>query len=155
VIDRMAKDGNPDFYKFPQAMNKKGNYNFSFSGLKTAVLQYLEKHDQDFIDENLNDIVASAQSAIVEILVKKTISYAKANRIKKIIVAGGVSANSHLRKRMLEENEKLKAEVYFPPLKLCMDNAAMIGAAAIRKYLRKEFADYNLNAFSTKGIKKI
>ena len=54
-----------------------------------------------------------------------------------------------------EENEKLKAEVYFPPLKLCMDNAAMIGAAAIRKYLRKEFADYNLNAFSTKGIKKI
>jgi N6-L-threonylcarbamoyladenine synthase len=155
VIDRMAKDGNPDFYKFPQAMNKKGNYNFSFSGLKTAVLQYLEKHDQDFINENLNDIVASAQSAIVEILVKKTISYAKANRIKKIIVAGGVSANSHLRKRMLEENEKLKAEVYFPPLKLCMDNAAMIGAAAIRKYLRKEFADYNLNAFSTKGIKKI
>ncbi len=155
VIDKMAKTGNSQFYKFPQAMNRKDNFNFSFSGLKTAVIQYLEKHDQTYIQENLNDIVASAQLAIVEILVKKTIAYATKHHIKTIIVAGGVSANSFLREQMLKANHKLNAEIFFPPLKLCMDNAAMIGAAAIPKFHNKEFASLDLNAFSTKGIKKV
>lgn len=155
IIDKMAKTGNPHFYKFPQAMNRKDNFNFSFSGLKTAVLQYLNKQDQVYINENIHDIVASAQLAIVDILVKKTIAYATKHQIKKIIVAGGVSANSFLRDQMLKANHRLKAEIYFPPLKLCMDNAAMIGAAAIPKYLKKDFSSLDLNAFSTKGIKKI
>lgn len=155
VIDRIAKEGSPHFYKFPQAMNRKDNYNFSFSGLKTAVLQYLDKQDEQYIKENLNDIVASVQLAIVDILVKKTIAYASAHKINKIIVAGGVSANSFLRSQMQKANHKLKAELYFPPIKLCMDNAAMIGAAAVSKFLKKEFASLDLNAFSTKGIKKV
>lgn len=155
VIDKMSKLGNPDFFKFPQAMNKKDNFNFSFSGLKTAVIQYLEKQSPEFIQENINDIVASAQSAIVDILVKKTISYATKHHINKIIVAGGVSANSYLRSQMLNANKRLQADIYFPPLKLCMDNGAMIGSAAIQKFLKKEFSDLNLNAFSTKGIKKV
>ncbi|HOE91175.1 MAG TPA: tRNA (adenosine(37)-N6)-threonylcarbamoyltransferase complex transferase subunit TsaD [Candidatus Cloacimonadota bacterium] len=155
VIDKLAKEGDPNFHKFPQAMNIKDNYNFSFSGLKTSVLQYIGKQSDEFIQLHLNDIVASAQHAIVSILVKKTIAYATKNNIKKIIVAGGVSANSYLREQMQAANKKLKADIYFPPIKLCMDNAAMIGAAAIRKYLNKEFAKLDLNAFSTKGIKEV
>ena len=70
-------------------------------------------------------------------------------------MAGGVSANSYLRQQMLKANKKLNADIYFPPLSLCMDNAAMIGAAAVRKYHAQEFANLDLNAFSTKGIKEV
>jgi N6-L-threonylcarbamoyladenine synthase len=153
IIDRLAQKGNSNFVKFPQAMNIKNNYDFSFSGLKTSVRNYLNKNTKDFIDKNLANIVASAQKAITEILVKKTIDYAKKNNIKTIIVAGGVSANSSLREKISLESTKINCHVYFPPIKYCMDNAAMIGCAAVEKYLNQDFADLYLNAFSTKGLK--
>ncbi len=155
IIDKMAKTGNPNFVKFPRALNIKDNFNFSFSGLKTSILQYITNSSEDFITEHINDIIASVQNAIVEILVKKTINYAKKNNINKIIIAGGVSANSFLREQMTYHAKKIQAEVYFPKIKLCMDNGAMIGAAAVNKYINKEFNNLSLNAFSTKGIKKI
>ncbi len=155
IIDKIATSGNPDFVDFPRAMQNKDNFDFSFSGFKTAVRNYLESHDQDFIQQHLADIAASVQKAIVDSLVSKTIAYAKKNKIKMIIVAGGVSANSLLRRDMKEQAEKIEAIVIFPALQYCMDNAAMIGAAAIPKFKNKEFADLSLNAFSTKGLRYI
>ena len=155
VIDRMAKTGNPNFHKFPRALDTKNNFNFSYSGLKTSVLNWVEKQTPEFIKENLNDIVASVQQAIVDILVKKTVNAALKYNVDKVIVVGGVSANSCLRAEMKEKLLKHNIETYVPKLAYCMDNAAMIGVAAIDKLERGEFADLSLNAFSTKGIKNI
>ncbi len=155
IIDKIAKNGNPEFFDFPRALNRKDNFDFSFSGLKTAVRNYLLCKDEKFIKDHLSDITASVQKAIVDSLVKKTINYAKKKKTKNIVVAGGVSANSMLRKMMKEETAKINIKVYFPALEYCMDNAAMIGAAAVEKFKRKEFADLSLNAFSTKGVRFI
>lgn len=152
IIDRLATDGNPDFYQFPRALDKKGDYDFSFSGLKTAVRNYLKKNSEDFIQKNKNHIAASLQAAIVDILIKKTLNYAAENNIHHIVIAGGVAANSRLR-HLLQKNLKPDLKIYLPELQYCMDNAAMIGAAAVDKYTKKDFADYKLNAFSKKGLR--
>jgi N6-L-threonylcarbamoyladenine synthase len=153
VIDKIAKDGDPKFHRFPRALNKKDNYDFSFSGFKTSVRNYLASKSDEFIKEHIKDISASVQTAIVDSLVSKTIAFAIKSNAKTIIVAGGVSANSLLRSEISEKGKSIGANVFFPALEYCMDNAAMIGAAAIEKYQRKEFADLSLNAFSTKGIR--
>ena len=153
IIDKVAKNGDPKFHHFPRALNKKDIYDFSFSGFKTSVRNYLSSKNDDFILEHIADIAASVQKAIVDSLVSKTIAFAKKSSAKKIIVAGGVSANSLLRKEISEKGKEIGANVFFPALEYCMDNAAMIGAAAIEKYQKKEFADLSLNAFSTKGIR--
>jgi len=155
IIDRIAKNGNPTFVEFPRALKQKDNYNFSFSGLKTAVLNYLQQQPEEFIKERLNDIVASLQEAIVDTLVSKTLNYARHNGVNKIVLAGGVSANSSLRSKFTDVCAKHRIELFYPPLRYCMDNAAMIGAAAVDKYRRKEFADISLNPFSTKGVRLI
>ena len=155
IIDKLSKKGNPKFHHFPRALNKKDNFDFSFSGFKTSVRNYLASKDEVFIQEHLADITASVQKAIVDSLVSKTISYAKKTNVKTIIVAGGVSANSLLRSQISEQGRSIGANVHFPALEYCMDNAAMIGAAAIEKYQKSEFADLSLNAFSTKGIRNI
>ncbi len=155
IIDEIAKKGNPEFVRFPRALNRKDNYDFSFSGLKTSVRNYILKQNSDFIKKHLADIGASVQAAIVDSLVSKTINYAKKSNSDKIIIAGGVSANSMLRKNFKEQANKLGVQIIFPALEYCMDNAAMIGAAAVDKYKRKEFADLSLNAFSKKGLRFI
>ena len=153
IIDKLAKTGNPEFVRFPRALNRKDNFDFSFSGFKTAVRNYLEKNDKTFIDTNINNICASLQVAIVDSLASKSVNYIRKNKKKTLVVAGGVSANSALRKRLLNDAQKYGFKVFFPPLKYCMDNAAMIGAAAIEKFANKDFADLDLNAFSKKGIR--
>ncbi len=155
LIDKRAKLGDPDFHIFPRALNRKDNYEFSFSGFKTSVRNYLENKDEEFIEKHLSDITASVQKAIVDVLVKKTVNYAKREKIDTIIVAGGVSANSLLREQITLNAKKIGAKAYFPAMQYCMDNAAMIGAAAIEKYEKKQFADLTLNAFSTKGLRFI
>ncbi len=155
IIDEIAQKGNPEFVHFPRALNKKDNYNFSFSGLKTSIRNYLLNKNCDFIKKHLADITASVQAAIVDSLVSKTINYAKKKNSDKIIIAGGVSANSLLRKNFEEQANEIGIKVIFPALEYCMDNAAMIGAAAVDKYKRKEFADLSLNAFSKKGLRFI
>ncbi len=155
LIDKLSKKGNPKFHHFPRALNRKDNFDFSFSGFKTSVRNYLASKDTKFIQEHIADITASVQKAIVDSLVSKTISYAKRSNAKTIIVAGGVSANSLLRSEISEQGSSIGAKVHFPALEYCMDNAAMIGAAAIEKFQKSEFADLSLNAFSTKGIRNI
>jgi N6-L-threonylcarbamoyladenine synthase len=155
VIDKMAVGRNPAFHKFPRALDRKDNFDFSFSGLKTSVLQWVEKQTPQYIEENLPDIVASVQQAIVDILVKKTINASIKHNMEKIIVVGGVSANSCLRREIVEAAQIHGKQVYVPKLQYCMDNAAMIGVAAIEKLKQSDFSDLTLNAFSTKGIRKI
>lgn len=155
LIDKIAKDGDPEFHRFPRALPQKDNFEFSFSGFKTSVRTYLASKDEEFKKKHLADITASVQKAIVDSLVKKTVTYARWNKIDKIIVAGGVSANSLLRSEIKKTAAKYSIEVFFPAMQYCMDNGAMIGAAAIEKYNNKEFADLGLNAFSTKGIRRI
>lgn len=153
IIDKLAQLGDENFHDFPLGLNRKNNYDFSFSGLKTSVSTYVKSQTPEFIEENKENICASLQKAIVNILVKKTINYAKQEKIDKIIIAGGVSANKGLRIKMQLEAQKIKAKVYVPQLSYCMDNAAMIGAAAVKKFLKQEFSDLNVNAFSTKGVR--
>jgi len=153
IIDKLAQLGNENFHDFPLGLNKKHNYDFSFSGLKTSVGTYVKNQTKEFITENKENICASLQKAIVTILVKKTINYAKQEKINKIIIAGGVSANKGLRQKMSTEAHKIHAKVYVPKLQYCMDNGAMIGAAAVKKFLNQEFSDLKVNAFSTKGVR--
>jgi N6-L-threonylcarbamoyladenine synthase len=126
VIDKISKGANPQAVAFPRAM--KGAPDFSFSGLKTSLLTLLKKRGRDFSAEELPDIVASYQEAIVDVLVEKTIKAAKDNGINRIVVCGGVAANSRLRERFAAETTARNIELFIPPVILCTDNAAMIAA---------------------------
>ncbi len=123
AIDKAAREGNPAAFQFPRAVMEEG-YQFSFSGLKTAVLRQSQKYQGNL---PLNDIAASFQAAVVDVLVEKTGRAAAEYGVTAVHLAGGVSANSALRQAM---RERLDTPVWYPPLILCTDNAAMIGAAA-------------------------
>lgn len=153
LIDNLAKNGNPDLVKFPIALKQKNNYNFSYSGLKTAFMQYYFKQAPEWLEEHKQDLAASIQKAIIEQLVIKTIRFAKLNKISTILIGGGVAANSLLRETMQEKAVKFGAKIYYPDISLCMDNAVMIAAAAIPKYLNKQFSYLDVNAFSDKGTR--
>lgn len=153
VIDKLAKNGNPDCVDFPRALPRKDNFNFSFSGLKTAIMQFYHKQTPQWLESHQADLCASVQMAIVEPLVKKSLRCARQNGIKQILISGGVAANSLLRKMMNEAAEPYGIKVYYPPLALCMDNAAMIAAAAIPKLQAGMYSGLNINAFSEKGTR--
>ncbi|HNX00310.1 MAG TPA: tRNA (adenosine(37)-N6)-threonylcarbamoyltransferase complex transferase subunit TsaD [Candidatus Cloacimonadota bacterium] len=153
IIDKLSQSGDANFIRFPRGLNRKGDHDFSFSGLKTSIMNYISKQNTDYITNHKSDIAASVQEAIIDVLVKKTIQYAKNEKIDQIIVVGGVSANQTLRKVMTQQAGKLHIRTAYPRLAYCMDNAAMIGAAAIGKWERKEFSELNVNAFSTKGLR--
>jgi N6-L-threonylcarbamoyladenine synthase len=138
LIDKMAKQGDSEAIDFPRAMINEG-YDFSFSGIKTSVVNYVRK----FGVTDLADLVASFQQAVVDILVEKTIRAAKNRKVKWIALAGGVSANSRLRAQLSARAEKEGLKISIPPLYLCTDNAAMIGSAAY--YLNKKGKKSNLD----------
>ena len=126
VIDRMAKQGNPQAIAFPRAM--KDSLDFSFSGLKTSLLTMLKKRGRNFTEDELPDVVASYQEAIVDVLVEKTIRAAMDNGIKRVVVCGGVAANGRLREKFAAAAATSKIKLFIPPIILCTDNAAMIAA---------------------------
>lgn len=145
-IDKLAAQGEPK-YPFPKPQIEK--LNFSFSGLKTAILYFLQKEmklNPDFITENLTDLCASIQHAIVEILIDKLIIASQQTGLRSIAIAGGVSANSGLRNRLEEIAQDYQWETYIPKLAYCVDNAAMIAKAAQYKYAEKMFAPMDLTA---------
>ena len=129
-------------------MIKEDNYDFSFSGLKSSVINTVHNARQKGDDINPYDLAASFQASVVEVLVHKTLRAAKEKNIKQLLLAGGVAANRGLREALSAKMalELPEVEVVIPPLSLCGDNAAMIGAAAYTEYLQKHFAGYNLNA---------
>ncbi|MBM4404010.1 MAG: tRNA (adenosine(37)-N6)-threonylcarbamoyltransferase complex transferase subunit TsaD [Candidatus Cloacimonetes bacterium] len=155
VIDQLAQSGNSSFLALPRALNRKDDHNFSFSGLKTAIKTHLANQDENYIRSHINDLAASIQTAIIEPLVNKTVRWCKNHHIPTILLAGGVAANSLLRQWMPAAAGKHGIRVYCPPVKLCLDNAAMVAAAAVTKYRNGKFSTLDVNAFSTKGTKEI
>ena len=141
LIDKYAKEGNPNAFQFPPT--KVQGLNFSFSGFKTAFLYFLRdqiKIDSDFIQNNLNDLCASAQHHIVKTLITKLNRASKETGITRIAVAGGVSANSGLRNALAEKETNSNWEVFLPKFEYCTDNAAMIAITAYYKYLSGNYS---------------
>ncbi|HHJ10572.1 MAG TPA: tRNA (adenosine(37)-N6)-threonylcarbamoyltransferase complex transferase subunit TsaD [Bacteroidetes bacterium] len=140
VIDELAAEGDPE--KFSFAMPKVNGLDYSFSGLKTSFLYFLRdrlKEDPDFIPKNIHDLAASLQNTIIKILMEKLIRTVELTGIKEVAIAGGVSANSQLKKTLLETGEKRGWKIYFPVQRFTTDNAAMITMTAYFKYLAGEF----------------
>ncbi len=144
-IDKLSKEGNPDAISFPKA-KMEGEYDFSFSGVKSAVLNYINSCEMKNITYSQADIAASFQKAVVEVLVEKSIAATKHFGMNKLVIAGGVAANQTLRTSMEDACKKEKIEFYYPPPILCTDNAAMIGAAAYYEYLDGTRHGWDLNA---------
>jgi N6-L-threonylcarbamoyladenine synthase len=146
LIDKYAREGNPDRFKFAEP--QIAGLDFSFSGLKTSVLYFLQeqvKHQPQFVQENLADLCASVQKTIVNILLKKLKRAALETNIKNICLAGGVSANSGLRKSFQEMSQKYQWNSFIPAFEYCTDNAAMIAITGYYKYLNEDFVPLSIS----------
>lgn len=143
-IDRLAHEGE-ETIEFPRAW-LKNSYDFSFSGLKSAVINFIHNEKQRGNVINKADIAASFQASVVEVLTEKTFEAAMQYGVKQVIIAGGVAANKGLRKAIVDKFSDSNIDVYIPPIQLCTDNAAMIGAAASILYQERQFAGWDLNA---------
>jgi N6-L-threonylcarbamoyladenine synthase len=140
LVDKYAQTGNPQAFSFPEPQIPE--LNFSFSGLKTSILYFINKGVQqnpNFIQEHLEDICASVQHRIITILLAKLTKAAKQHGISQVAIAGGVSANSGLRKALQELAEQQNWEVFIPKFEYCTDNAAMIAIAGYYKFLAADF----------------
>jgi len=146
AVEKLARKGNPNAVELPRAYLEEGSLDFSFSGLKTATLNYMRRREARGEEINLADLSASFQQAVVDVLVDKTLLAARGQEVKTILLAGGVAANSVLREKLAAGAKKYGMRLVYPPPFLCTDNAAMIACAAYYKYLRGEFAPLTLNA---------
>ncbi|MEE1229075.1 MAG: tRNA (adenosine(37)-N6)-threonylcarbamoyltransferase complex transferase subunit TsaD [Lachnospiraceae bacterium] len=145
-IDKEARTGNPHAIEFPRAKIGDNPYDFSFSGLKSAVLNYLNQSKMKGEEINRPDLAASFQQAVVDVICQHTMKAAKDLGVTKVAIAGGVASNSHLREQMKAECEKNGYQFYHPSPVLCTDNAAMIGAAGYYDYIKGIHSGLDLNA---------
>lgn len=152
ALDRAAKLGDETKYTLPRSKPGENPYNMSFSGLKTAALNLIHHAEQVGETIDIPSLCASFSAAVSDTLVPRVVMAIQETGYRKIAVAGGVAANSRIRADILSASEKLNAKVYMPPLKLCGDNGAMIGAQAYYEYLAGSTADMSLNAYATKSI---
>ncbi len=148
-VNALAKEGNPEAIKFPRPHN---GFDFSFSGLKTAVINYVHTETQKGIEINKADVAASFQQAVCDVLTSNTVEAAKSVGCNAIAIAGGVAANTHLRAQMESDAKKNNMEFYCPPINLCTDNAAMISCAGYYNYISGVRGDLSLNAISQLSI---
>lgn len=151
-IDKLAQIGNRQAITFPKAYLEEGSYDFSFSGLKSAVLNYLNSQKMKGNTISVEDVAASFQQSVVEILVEKTIACTLQKGVKQIVLAGGVAANSSLRAFLLQEADRYGLDVKYPSLELCTDNAAMIGCVGYYDYIRGQRSTLDLNAIPSLKI---
>ncbi len=152
AVDKAARQGDETRYNLPRSKPGENPYNMSFSGLKTAALNLIHHAEQVGEELDINSLCAAFTAAVSDTLVPRVVMALEQTGYKKIAVAGGVAANSRIRADILAAAEKLGAEVYMPPLSLCGDNGAMIGAQAYYEYLAGNTADMSLNAYATKSI---
>ena len=152
ALDKAAQLGDDTKYPLPRAKASKNPYDMSFSGLKTAALNLIHHAEQVGEELDIPSLCASFSAAVSDTLVPRTIQALKQSGYKKIAVAGGVAANSRIRKEIIQAAEAVGAQVYLPPLSLCGDNASMIGAQAYYEYSAGNTADMSLNAYATKSI---
>lgn len=145
-IDKLSREGNPNAIMFPRAHIEGAPYDFSFSGLKSAVLNYLNSLEMKREEINRADVAVSFQEAVVDVLVSRTILAAKEFRMKSVAIAGGVAANSALQKAMSKACAENGLDFYCPSPVYCTDNAAMIGAAAYYEYVKGNYSGLDLNA---------
>jgi len=146
LVDSLAASGNPSAVRLPRAYLEEGSLDFSFSGLKSAVINYLHRARQRGEETDKADLAASFQQAVVDVLVHKTLEASEQYYARTVLLAGGVAANRLLRSSMTEAASKYGLRLVYPPVILCTDNAAMIACAAYYRYLRGEFSDLTLNA---------
>ncbi len=152
ALDKMARTGDETKYNLPRSKPGENPYHMSFSGLKTAALNLIHHAEQVGEEIDIPSLCASFSAAVSDTLVPRVELALKETGLKKIAIAGGVAANSRIRRDLLAMAEGLGAQVYMPPLKLCGDNAAMIGAQAYYEYRAGNLGDMSLNAYATKSI---
>lgn len=148
IIDKLSKSGNSGYIDFPRPMINSRDFNFSFSGLKTSLIYRTKKDKKLMQKENIPDLVASFQKAAVDVLVEKTIGACSKYGMDKILVSGGVAANSRLREEFAKRCSDNNISVYIPPLSLCMDNAAMVACLGCYEYLRGNFSSLDVDVYS-------
>lgn len=150
VVDRLAADGNADRVRFPRAMLKRKGYDFSFSGLKTSVRQYIARASVDRLDPVfVTDVCASFQEAVVDVLVARARQALREFQLDDLVVAGGVAANQRLRDQLIEASRTDGFDLHLPRLRFCTDNAAMVALAGMRRLLAGERDGLDLNATAT------
>jgi N6-L-threonylcarbamoyladenine synthase len=157
IIDELSRTGNPKAVSFPRSYLGKNSLDFSFSGLKTAVVNYVRSHPEPlegYPIDLIRDVVSSFQEAVVEVLVKKTILAARHQGLERIVLSGGVSANRLLRQRMRETASPVGIEVHIPSPVFCTDNAAMIGVVGYQYLKQGKRSSLTLNAFSNLPLQR-
>ena len=154
-IDKLAKEGNPHAIDFPKALQDKGNYEFSFSGLKSAVLNYLNSMKLKGIEINKADVAASFQNTVIEVLIGKALDAVAETKCDTLVLAGGVAANSSLEARLRAAAEKKGINFCYPDKILCTDNAAMIGCRGYYQSLAGKKSDLYLNAVPSLALQDV
>ncbi len=154
-IEQLAKEGNAHAIELPRAWMGDESFDFSFSGLKSAVLNYLNKAKMKGDEIVPADVAASFQQAVLDVLVQKTVHAALENKVDTILLAGGVAANGTLRNQLQAAAAEHNIQVHYPPINFCTDNAAMIGAAAHYKAVKGDYADLTLNAVPNLSFEKL
>ena len=145
-LDRLARDGNPEAVRFPRAMAQSGDYDFSLSGLKTAVIRHVRAQREAGRETPIEDVAASFQEAVVDVQVQKTMAAAASLGVRSVLLGGGVVANSRLRERITAEADRARLRLLFPSPELCTDNAAMIAAVGHSRLVRGERSPYDVGA---------
>lgn len=152
VIDRLSRKRNLDYIDLPRPMMDSGDFNFSFSGLKTSLIYKTKKDKKLLLKENIPGLAASFQRSVVEVLIGKTIRAAKEFGVESILISGGVAANSELRKEFLKKGKENNMKIYIPPLYLCMDNAVMVACLGFYRFLEGRFDDLKVDVYSRSDI---
>lgn len=148
VIDRISKKADPHFIEFTRPMLESGDFNFSFSGIKTALIYRTKKYPGLMKEENIPNLTASFQAAAVDVLIQKTIRACVKYKISKVLVSGGVAANSRLREEFMAAGYKHKIKIYIPPINLCMDNAAMVASLGYFEFRKGHLSNPDIDVYS-------